>query len=51
MSEESTSASNVASITSVVKEKDPVKVEAGKKLGAISQAAKKAKRQERERQE
>ena len=51
MSEESMSASNVANITSDVKEKNPRRVAAGKRLGAISKQAKEAKRLEREKQE
>ena len=51
MSEESTSASNVASVTSGVKEKDPRRVVAGKRLRAISKQAKEAKPLEREKQE
>ncbi len=39
------------SITSIVKEKDPRRVAAGKRLGAISKQGKEAKRLERERQE
>ncbi len=51
MSEESTSTSTVANITSRVKEKDPRRVAAGRRLGAISKQAKEAKRLECERQE
>ncbi len=47
MSAESTSARNVASIPSDVKEKDPRRVMAGKRLGAISKRAKEAKCLER----
>jgi hypothetical protein len=39
------------SITSDVKEKDPRRVAAGKRLGAISKEAKERKRQEREENE
>ncbi len=45
MSEQST---NGPTITSGVKEKDPRRVAAGKRLGAISKQAKEAKRLERE---
>ena len=41
---------NAPSITSVVKEKDPRRVGAGKRLGAISRQAKEARRLEREAQ-
>ena len=51
MSEESMSASDVASITSSVKEKDPRRVAAGKRAGVTSKQAKEAKRLEREKQE
>ena len=53
MSEQSTIApavSNTANITSGVKEKDPRRVAAGKRLGTISWQAKEAKRLEREKQ-
>ena len=42
--------SNTANITSGVKEKNPRRVAAGKRLGAISRQAKEAKRLEREKQ-
>ena len=48
MSEQST---NGPSITSGVKEKDPRRVVAGKRLGAISKQAKEAKRLERQAQQ
>ena len=48
MSEQST---NGPSITSGVKEKDPRRVAAGKRLGAISKQAKEAKRLERQAQQ
>ncbi len=53
MSEQSTNGpttSNAPTITSGVKEKDPCRVAAGKRLGAISRQAKEAKRLEREAQ-
>ncbi len=40
MSEENTGANNVANITSGVKEKDPRKVAAGKRLGGDIQVSK-----------
>ncbi len=50
MSEQSTNeppTSNAPSITSGVKEKNPKRVAAGERLGAISKQAKEAKRLER----
>ena len=52
MSEQSTNGptvSNSPNITSGVKEKNPRRVAAGKRLGAISRQAKEAKRLEREK--
>ena len=46
MSEENTSANDIVSITSGSKKKDPCRVAAGKRLGAISKQAKEAKRLE-----
>ena len=54
MSEQSTNGpptSNAPSITSGVKEKNPKRVAAGKRLGAISKQAKEAKRLERQAQQ